>query len=108
MANLASSGVTIEDSWTSGGNNGKKYNYYRCTAVLSSMGTVANNIPAAAFRLQTIEGSTPWTLSDNSIVVVANPNVAKSLLLLKAAGTNAPADYTGTFSFTIWGYPPQA
>jgi hypothetical protein len=108
MASLASSGVTILDSWTEGGNNGKKLNVYKCSVVLSSMGTVANGIPATAFRLSTIERVSPWTLSDNTIVLVAAPNVLKTAVLLKAAGTNAPADYSGTYECTVWGYPPQA
>lgn len=107
MANLGTSGVTIVDSWTGGGNNGKKFNFYKCVVVLSSMGTAANAIPASAFRLQTLEGSTPWTIADNSVAIVAAPNVAKSQLLLKAAATNAPADYSGTYYCTVWGYPPQ-
>ncbi len=103
MANLASTGVVTNANYTGNGNNGKKHSFKEVTVTLSSMGTTTNTIPAAAFGMSKIAGSSPWTLSDNSIVVVANPNVLGTLLLLKAAATNAPADYTGAFTATIWG-----
>lgn len=108
MADLAASAVTILDSWTEGGNNGKKLNVYKCSATFTAMGTATNKLLATAFRLIQIERVSPFVADDNSLVIAAAPNVAGTLILLKAAGSNAPADYTDTFYFTVWGYPPQS
>lgn len=102
MANLASSGVTTTDSWVEA-YAGKKVRARKVTVVLSSMGSATNTIPAAAFGLSTILECTPLVKSDDSVVVVAHPSYSGAIILLKAAGTNAPADYSGTFRCIVRG-----
>lgn len=102
MAALAKSGVTVLKTWYSGWN--KHLSSRRCTVVLSSMGTVANPIPASALGFSKFEGPVHLTIADNSIVLVGVPSADQSVLLLKAAGSNAPADFSGTFTGTFTGY----
>lgn len=104
MADLAQSAVVTRGSYTSGGNNGKKHRYFEVTATLAAMGTAANKVLATAFRLTNIVGCTPLVKTDDTLVIAAGPSTDGSMLLLKAAGTNAPADYTGEFKFIVWGF----
>jgi len=103
MAALASSAVTLNDNWTSQGNNGKKYSFRNVTLVLTGQGTVANPIPASALGLTKVIGAYPLTKSDDSLFVLGASNAANSVLLLKAAADNVPADYSGTFTGTVYG-----
>ena len=103
MANLAESSVVVRANYTGGGNNGKKYSYYELTVTLAAMGTDTNYIGAAALGLGVIKGCSEFIKSSDDIILVATPNYDGSKILLKAAGTNAPADFTGDFRFTVWG-----
>lgn len=102
MANLAASGVTFVDTWQEA-YAGKFLKARKVTMVLSSMGTVTNNIPASVLGLNTIIECSPLINDGNDLVIVASPNYDGTLLLLKAAGTNAPADYTDTFRCVVRG-----
>lgn len=109
MADLTSTDVTIDAnrSWELGDRFnkliGKKLSV---TLVLTAQGDGAagSNIPASALGLTTVFEVRPLTKSDDSLVVVGAPNYAKSGILLKAAATNAPAQYTGTFKTVVIGY----
>lgn len=102
MANLGTSGVTHIESWREA-YAGKLVKARKVTMVLTSMGTVTNNIPASAFGLTTILECSPLINDGNDLVVVGSPNYDGTLLLLKAAGSNAPADYTDTFRAIVRG-----
>lgn len=95
MADLAASAVTILDNYFSDGGNGKKFRTRKVRLVLTTQGGATNKIPAEVLNLTSIESATPAVASDNSLVIVAAPSYDKTFLLLKAAGTNAPADYNG-------------
>jgi hypothetical protein len=67
------------------------------------MGTATNKIQASVLGFRTIEHCTPLTIADNSVMLVAAPSYDGTLLLLKAAGTNAPADFSGTYECVVTG-----
>src|ERR1700678_2606187 len=62
-----------------------------------------SDIPASAFGMSVIREVSGVTKSDNSVILVAAPKADGSGILLKAAGTNAPAQYTGTFNMRVKG-----
>lgn len=82
---------------------GKKIKARKVSLVLSSMGDGTDYISATVLKLNTILECTPLVKSDDSVMVVAHPNAAGSKLLLKAAGSNAPATYSGTFTGIVRG-----
>lgn len=103
MANLAASAVTQVDSWWSQGINGKKLKAKKLTLVLTGQGDATDKILASVLGLTTIVEAGPAIASDNSVIVVASPSYDGTLLLLKAAGTNAPAVYTATVRVIVKG-----
>lgn len=103
MANLAASGVTVNSQWNEGGLNGKRRSGRNVTLVITSMGTATNNIPAAVLGLSKIESSTAAVKSDNTVILPTTPSANGALLLLGGGASNAPADYTGTFTLTVYG-----
>lgn len=103
MANLAASAVTLVDSWYSQGINGKKFKAKKLTLVLTGQGTATNKILASVLGLTSIVEAGPAITSDNASVIVASPSYDGTMLLLKAAGTNAPADFTATVDVIVKG-----
>lgn len=101
MATLAASGVTVSRSWFMGLK--KDVLLKEVSVVLSSMGTATNYLPASAFGFARFVGPAHFTKSDNSVVLVGVPSYDGTKLLLKAADTNAPADYSGTFAGVVSG-----
>lgn len=71
---------------------------------LTGQGTVANSIDAATLGLgkSKITSCSNATATDNSLIVLAVPSFDGTKILLKAAGANTPADYTGTFRITVF------
>lgn len=102
MATLDSSGVTRVRQHVVTSRGVEKGVVLDVEVTIASAGT-GTTIPASAFGLTYIDASSPWIADDDSIQVVASPNYAKTHLLLKAAGTNAPATYSDTFHCRIWG-----
>ncbi len=103
MADLAASAVTISKSYPGFGGNGRRYAFREAVFTLTAQGTAANKIPASVLKLDTIIGCFPLVQDDDTDVVVGSPDYAGNNLLLKAAGSNAPADYTGTFKGIVFG-----
>lgn len=99
MANLATSGVTINYAWREGAVNGNRNNVYNVTVVLSGQGGGTNLIPASAFSLQKFEKTSNWIKSDSSAIVVAAVTPDGSGIIL---GTT-PGDVTGTYAATVTG-----
>jgi hypothetical protein len=104
MSALAASAVSVTDTGYTGGVNGKKYRTREVVLTLTGQGTAANPIPASVLKLTEIVGCTPLVQDDDTDIVVAAPDYAGENLLLKAAGSNAPADYTGTFRGIVYGH----
>lgn len=104
MADLTSSAVTVSRDYTGGGNNGLLHSYRDVVLVLTVQGTAANKIPASVLELNELVGASVFRKDDDTVLLVAAPDYAGANLLLKAAATNAPADFTGTFKGTVWGF----
>lgn len=103
MAALAKSAVNIISSGYLGGIGGKRYRSREVILTLTTQGTAANPIPASALSLTKVVGCSPIVEDDDSVMVIGAPSYDGSVLLLKAAATNAPADFAGTFKGTVWG-----
>lgn len=104
MADLATSAVAYVRGWTEGSVTGKERIARLLTLTLTGQGTVANKIPASALGFLKVEECSSAVLSDNTLVLVASPSADGTFVLLKAAATNAPDDYTGAFTLTVKGY----
>lgn len=109
MANLTSSGVKLltSENYPLGDRFQKSMHEsqgdYQVVLVAQGDGADGSNIPASAFGMSVIREVSGVVKSDNSIQLVATPKYDGSGILLKAAGTNAPAQYTGTFNMRVKG-----
>lgn len=101
MADLAASGVVVVSSWYEGHDRGILNRHLRLT--LSTMGTATNKILASVLGFAKIERCSPLVKSDDSVMLVASPSYDGSMLLTKAAGSNAPADFSGTYECVVTG-----
>jgi hypothetical protein len=105
MADLLRSNVTVLDSWTEGGTNGKRYSTLRIQAAVTTAGSGATTekIPASAFGMSSIVDTSEWVNSGNTAVISAAPNYAGTEILLSNGGTTAPTSASGTFRANITG-----
>lgn len=102
MADLEASDVTIVNGWPV--NQGSRVVALReFSLVLDTMGTAANAIPASVLGFSKIISAEPGILDTNAGIIVAAPSLDGTKLLLKAAATNAPADYSGTLVIRVLG-----
>lgn len=104
MADLAQSAVTIVRAWSEGGVTGKELSCRQVTLVLTTQGGATNKIPASVLSLSKIEQASAFTGDADDLIYVAAPSYDGSFLMLKAAGTNAPADYADTIRGVVKGY----
>lgn len=96
MAALTKAGVTINDWWSEGGTNGRKFKVKDVTLVLSSQGGATNNIPASLFGMTKISAVRSFR-SSASASVLGFPSFDGTLLLFCTAETaGTPADQTAT------------
>lgn len=102
MANLASTAVTVVESWTEGDTYGKRLNVFYVKVVLSAQGGGTNLIPASVIMpgFNTIVSGGTFVKSDNSDVQVSSPSYDRTNLLLGLT----PADVTGTYQGIVKGY----
>lgn len=104
MADLAASAVTVEDDWYEGGEGGpRRLKCKQLVLNLTGQGSASNLIPASVLGLTKIVEATSAVKFDDSVGVTAFPDYTQDNLLLKNAGSNAPADYTGQFRITVRG-----
>lgn len=103
MAALASTAVTLVSEWTEGGTNGRLLACRKLELVLTAQGTVANAIPASVLGFTKILDASIGIGNGDDVLYCAAPSYDGSQLLLKAAGTNAPADYTDTIRIVVKG-----
>lgn len=104
MAALDASAVTIDASWVEKGLGGKHIKVRQATVVLTGQGDATDTIAASLFDLTYIIECSPLVKSDDTLLVVSSPSYDRTILLLKAAGTAAPANATnGTYKLTIRG-----
>lgn len=101
MADLAASAVTVVNEWYTGRNQDRVTKQLRL--VLTAQGTTTNKILASVLGFTKITYASPAVKSDNTLIVPAAPSIDGTMLLLKAAGTAAPADLTATVDLTVTG-----
>lgn len=70
---------------------------------LSGQGTTTNKITAESMNLYEFVGLSVLVGTDNSAIVIGAPSNDGKTLLLKAAGSNAPADFSGDYKAVIKG-----
>lgn len=110
MPDLSATGVTIVRAWHEGGPGLKDRVAVIANIVLSAMGGNVNRIPAAAFGLRVLEGCTNAVRADGGAVVVAGVTADGSRVVLADltqatdASRATPADVSGTFRITVYGY----
>jgi hypothetical protein len=107
MADLTSSNVTTSRSYRSSSKGDKAEDVVKqVTVVVTAAGSggAGAKLPASAFGLTSITRVGSFVKDDNSLFVVATPNYTGTEILLKNAGSNAPADYTGTFKTFVQGF----
>lgn len=106
MADLTSSSVSITRQAYEVRSNALTLWEKAGSVTLSTHGdlTAGQLIPASAFGLSSFEECGTLVKSTNDILIVAGPSADRVNMLLKAAGTNAPAAASGVYSFVVKGY----
>lgn len=106
MADLTTSSVVVNRTWNTTLSNGTVMYSKAVSMTLSTHGSASSGelILASAFGLTSIEEVSTLVKSDDTILIVGGPNAARSAILLKAAGTNAPASVTGVYACVVKGY----
>lgn len=111
MAAFSASGnLTINNAWQTS-SSPYRIKYKSITIVLSSQGGATNTIAATALGFQSkILGSTVAIKSDDAIGYPTSPSYDGSKLFFyntenaTDASRGDPADVTGTFRLTVYGY----
>lgn len=104
MAALTSTGVTINDWWSEGGTNGRKFKAKDVTLVLSSQGGATNNIPAGLFGMTTISAARAFRDSSSNSVLGFPSYDGTKLYFCTAETAGTPADQTATVKGIVVGY----
>ena len=89
---------------------GKRRVALAVTVAISGAGSgdSSKTIPASAFGLRVIEEVSPLVNDSDDLIIVASPNYDGTEIILKAAGTNVPADFTDTFRGVVKGHTVAA
>lgn len=101
MANLAATAVVVNDYYFP--HRDQVRIRKNVTLTLTGQGTATNKILASVLGLISISSATPAVKTDDTLVIDAAPSTDGTFLLLKAAGSNAPADYTATVKLEVEG-----
>lgn len=91
MANLASTAVTNRNTYYDYVQGQGKITTRQLTLALTGQGDATDKILASVLGLSKIYECSPLVKDDNTLIIVAAPSADGTFLLLKAAGTNAPA-----------------
>lgn len=102
MANLAQSAVVIEDIWSEGNTNGRKFKCVRAVLTLTGQGGATNLIPAALFGISRIIEVASATKSDGTNLV-AGPDYLGANLSFYTAVHGSPTDETATARVVVKG-----
>jgi len=103
MANLAQSAVTIEDTWTEGGTNGRRYLVKAVKLVLTGQGGATNLIPASLFGMTKVWDVRAGRDSSNGLVLAAPSYDRTSIHTFDVDGAGAPVDLAATVRLTVVG-----
>lgn len=102
MADLDRDAVVVTNSRRFG-TAGDKVIEREVNVTLTGQGTTTNKITAESMGFDFFRGLSVLVKTDDSVVVIGAPSNDGKTLLLKAAATNAPADYTGEYKCVIQG-----
>jgi len=107
MADLASSGVVVLDSWfvPQIGTPARKMTAKRVELTLSSMGSATNKILASALGFQTVFRCSPLVQDDNTDIYRAGPSYDGSMILVGSGTASTPLDITGDYVCIVEGEP---
>lgn len=103
MASLATSAVSRTKYLTLNQRLAERLIMKTFVLTLTGQGTVANAITAATLGFTKIHSCSNAVSDADDLIIVAAPSFDGSKLLLKAAGTNAPGDYTANVRITVFG-----
>lgn len=103
MAALASSAVLRTKYLTLNQRQAERLVMKTLTLTLTGQGTVANSISAGVLGFTKIHSCSNAVSTVDDLIIVAAPSYDGSKLLLKAAGSNAPGDYTANVRITVFG-----
>lgn len=109
MAALTADNVTVTRGWLTVATP-MNVKHKSLTLVLSSQGGATNTVDASTLGFGIILGSTMAQKSDDALALPTAPSYDGSKLFFynPAQATDAnrddPADVTGTFRVTVWGY----
>lgn len=105
MADLLASEVVINETWTEGNTNGRKYSYRQCNVDWSGQGATGADIPAAAFQLATVVGCSNNMGIDTppGIMSLAEPSVDQTSLTLYDPIDGLPVALSAEGVITVWG-----
>jgi len=106
MADLTASDVVINRSSNKTRSDSLIEFEKHCTITLSVHGdaTAGQLIPAAAFGLSSLEQASSAVKSDDAEIIPAGISNDRSFLMLRAAGTAAPATTSGVYNIVVRGF----
>jgi hypothetical protein len=103
MAALTASGVTINDWWSEGGTNGRKFKAKEVNLVLSSQGGASNTIAASLFGMTKIVQARSFRDSSSNSVIGFPSYDGTKLYFCTAETAGTPADQTATLRGVVVG-----
>lgn len=104
MANLAASAVTVNNTWTEGSRNGRRFLVKDVTLALTANGSLANNIPASLFGMTKIDYSRSFRDSSSNVLSTAPSYDGSYLVFATAETAGTPIDQTATVRGIVAGH----
>lgn len=104
MADLASTAVTVNARWDTVASGNVKRQVVDATLVLTGQGGASNKITASVLGLRAVDAVLSCQ-ADGDTTVHAEPNYARSAILLYAYNSASAADATDTIRVVVMGKP---
>lgn len=104
MAALGASGVTVNNTWTEGDRNGRRFLVKDVTLVLVSQGGLTNNIPASLFGMTKIDYARSFRDSSSNVLSTAPSYDGSYLVFATAETAGTPVDQTATVRGIVAGH----
>lgn len=99
---MTAANVTIEDIWSEGNTNGRKFKCVKAILAITADGGTTGDIPAALFGMTKINRVTNSVGSDDKQYLLA-PSYDGSQIYAHTAVGGAPADITATVRVVVIG-----
>jgi len=94
---------TIEDIWSEGNTNGRKFKCVQALCVLSAAGATSGDIPASHFGLTKINQVTSARASDDNSVLLLPSFDGTQIYSYVAVAPSAPANLSKTIRVIVRG-----